>query len=104
MLTDWEHSAERFRYYDALVWGLRSRHAVGLPRRIRRFLAAGELADNAVSLLPSESAESKWRESALSMFILEEVAWITEDSLSGPRKALSDTAVAVITLGTELPR
>jgi hypothetical protein len=104
LLTDWEHTGVRFRWYDPLVWGLRSRFAGGLEGRVARFLSTGDLWGGAGQLLPREASDRPWRESALALFLLEELAWIAEDSLSGPRLALSPPAVATLALVEGLGR
>jgi hypothetical protein len=100
LLTDWEHAAVRFDAYDPMVWGLRGRRAAGLDRRIAGFLERGE-AGAAARLLPRR-IDPEWRRGALSLYLLEELAWIVHDGLSGPRAALSATAEAVIAVAVRL--
>jgi hypothetical protein len=94
LLSDWEHAGERFAPYDLLVWGLRSRFAAGFAARVDAFIARGELGASA-AVLPA-AGDAVWRRDALALFLLEELAWVVHDGLSGPRAALSPAADAVI--------
>lgn len=86
ILIDWEHSCQRYRLYDHLVFGLRTRSPLGLSERLQRFTLAR--ADGLAFL--SMPKERPWRVAALALFLLEDLNWMLAESTRGPFVALSE--------------
>jgi len=96
LLADWEYSARRFRWYDPLVWGLRSRAPEGLEGRLRRFIADGTLLGSAHIAMPAVAVDREWRVAALALFLLEELLWALEDAMTIPRMALAQSIEPIV--------
>lgn len=94
LLSDWEHSAQRFDHYDALVWGLQARRATGLQGRVASFLADGTI--RGVAALLPEGKDAAWRRGAFALFLLEDLLWMAHDGLSGPRAGVSPASAAIL--------
>ncbi len=80
ILTDWETSARRSTWYDRLVLGLGTRRGGHLLARFQRFLAGAPLYGDAFQ----SRAANQDRKGVLATFLLEELAWLSEESTAGP--------------------
>ncbi|MCP4448939.1 MAG: phosphotransferase [Myxococcales bacterium] len=80
IIIDWEHSGERWRYYDRLVMGLSTRSPARLSTRWKAFIA-GDTKESALSALPKSPS---WRTSACALVALEDLLWYASESLAGP--------------------
>jgi len=81
-IIDWEHYGIRSRHYDYLVYGLKTRSANGLAKRVMAFLEGNE-----------RSILHQWlpidvglRRAVLALFFLEDLNWFLSESLTGPFK------------------
>lgn len=74
---DLEHASERSEAFDALTWTLKSRSAHGFADRVAAFLE-GRLAS------PKRMSSRSERRHALVPFVLEELTFFIEESLTGP--------------------
>jgi hypothetical protein len=84
-LLDWEHAAQRFAWYDYLVFGLDSRATGGIGGRLADFLAGRR----PVAGLPADQRAAEWRRMALALFLLEDLEWYLHESGLGPYSAPS---------------
>lgn len=81
VLIDWEHSAERWKYYDRMVLGLGTRSPRGLDARWRLFLNGQSSGRSVLDELPISKT---WRTGACALTALEDLLWYARESLSGP--------------------
>lgn len=85
-IIDWEHSRRRFKYYDQLVYLLRSRWPHGLKQRINIFLA------NPIDDFRTDNfhASRDWRQMAIAVFLLEDILWVLQENMYGNYSHPSD--------------
>jgi len=95
-LSDWEYAGPRFRWYDVLTWGLRSRSSPGLADRLAGFMATGRLLGGARGHLAAEASDAGWRRAAMALFLLEEFGWILDDLESGTRAKPAESAAVIL--------
>jgi hypothetical protein len=85
-LIDVEHARRRSRWYDRLVYGMKSRWRSDLACAVERVLqghVSGPLA--AMTALPRAK-----RHSLLAVFVLEELLWYLQENVRGKYIALSE--------------
>lgn len=85
-LSDWEHSAQRSRDYDFLVFGLRTRSPHGLAKRVDAYLA-GSFGEQALDFVTAGDGD---RIVALAVFFLEDLKWNLQENTTGPYIALTE--------------
>lgn len=94
LLSDWETSDRRSRWYDRVVFGLRLRLGGAIARRLREFVEGG------VSALPAVTEGANRRSAVLALVLLEDFAWLLRESAAGP---LHRPASGVFEYARELP-
>ncbi len=101
-LIDWEHSRRRWRYYDQMVYALRTRSLPGVAARLARF-ADGEFDLPQLQPIWSDGIS---RRAVVALLILEDTAWYAAESVSGPYRGLPDSWMqwcqALASFGNEL--
>jgi hypothetical protein len=83
-IIDWEHSAVRSSTYDYLVYGLQTRSPAGLASRLEKFMA-GSVPRGVEGL----AFDKHRRTCSLALFLLEDLTWFVEESLTGPFRVAS---------------
>jgi hypothetical protein len=95
LIIDWEHAATRLAAYDALVFGLGSRSALGLAARAFGFVHGTRIP---AGLVPA-AADPAWRLATLAVFLLEDLLFYLDESVEVPG---SRPSAGLTALGREL--